>query len=94
MDPGSAIELLTRYGSVAALVFVTLGFVGGYVLTRGHHTEIVELWKGRLADAEERYKDLARENSELRQALVLSSSQATRATGALATVVGGRTEHQ
>lgn len=89
MDPASSIELLTRYGSVAALVFVTIGFVYGFVLTRGHHQEIVDLWKGRLEDSEERCKELARENSELRQALVLSNSQASRATGALAHVVGG-----
>jgi hypothetical protein len=81
MDPGGVIELLARYGSTAALVFVTLGFVGGYVLTKGHHTEIVELWRGRLSDAEERCKELARENAELRQALVITNS--------LAHVVGG-----
>jgi hypothetical protein len=92
MDPAGAIELLARYGSTAALVFVTLGFVGGYVLTKGHHTEIVELWKGRLEDSEERIKELARENAELRQALVLSNSQASRAVGAFAQVVGGAGE--
>jgi len=83
----TTIELLARYGSTAALVLVTLGFIGGYVITRGHHLEIVELWKGRLSDSEGRCTDLARENSELRQALVLSNSQASRATGALAAVV-------
>jgi hypothetical protein len=88
VDPFAALEALAKYGSLAALVFVVVGFVGGYVLTRGHHSEIVDLWKGRLADAEDRCRDLARENSELRQALMLSNSQASRATGALAQVVG------
>lgn len=68
-------------------MFVTIGFVYGFVLTRGHHEEIVELWKSRLEDSDERCKDLARENSELRQALMLTNSQATRATGVLAQVV-------
>jgi cell shape-determining protein MreC len=87
VDPASSIELLARYGSVAGLVFVTIGFVYGFVLTRGHHEEIVELWKSRLNDSDERCQDLARENSELRQALMLTNSQATRATGVLAQVV-------
>lgn len=90
MDLGPIIELLVRYGASAALVFVVAGFVWGIVLTRGHHTEIVELWRLRLADAEERCKELSRENSELRQALVITNSQASRATGVLAQVVGER----
>ena len=88
MDPGSIVQLLAQYGSTAALVFVVGGFVYGVVLTRGHHTEIVDLWKQRLADAEERCKELSRENAELRQALVITNSQASRATGVLARVVG------
>jgi len=88
VDPTLVIEQLVRYGSTAALVFVVAGFVWGVVLTKGHHTEIVELWRQRLTDAEDRYKELSRENQDLRQALVLSNSQATRATGALAQVVG------
>ena len=72
---------------MAALVFVTVGFVYGFVLTKGHHEEIVDLWKGRLSDADDRCKELARENSELRQALMLSNSQVTRATNTLARVV-------
>lgn len=87
MDPTASVELLARYGAIAGLVFVTVGFVWGFVLTRGHHDEIVELWRQRLSDADERCKELARENSELRQALVISNTQASRATGALATVV-------
>ena len=88
MDPVGAAEVLARYGAIGGLVFVTAGFVWGLVLTRGHHEEIVELWKSRLADTEERCKELSRENAELRQALVLTNSQASRATGALARVVG------
>lgn len=87
MDPATTIELLTRYGSAAALVFVTLGFMGGYVVTRGAHLEIVALWEQRLADTEERCKELSRQNSELQQALTLTNSQASRATGALTRVV-------
>lgn len=88
MDLGPIIELLVRYGSTAALVFVVAGFVWGVVLTRGHHVEIVDLWRMRLEDAEERCKDISRENAELRQALVLTNAQASRAAGALAHVVG------
>ena len=88
MDPVLAAETLARYGAIAGLVFVTIGFVWGFVLTRGHHEEIVELWRSRLQDSEGRCAELARENSELRQALVLTGSQASRATGALAHVVG------
>lgn len=88
MDPASAIQALAQYGASAALVFVVGGFVYGVVLTRGHHQEIVDLWKQRLTDAEDRCKELSRENAELRQALVLTNTQASRATGALARVVG------
>lgn len=88
MDPTAAIPFLAQYGSTAALVFVVVGFVYGIVLTRGHHTEIVDLWKQRLEDAENRCKELSRENAELRQALVITNSQASRATGVLARVVG------
>lgn len=88
MDPAITIELLARYGSTAALVFVTGGFLFGLVMSKGHHQEIVDLWKGRLADSEDRCKELARENSELRQALVLTNSQASRAVGVAARVVG------
>jgi hypothetical protein len=87
MDPATTVELLTRYGSTAGLVLVTLGFMRGYVIPRSHLSEIVDLWKGRLSDAEDRCTTLARENSELRQALMLTNSQANRATGALASVV-------
>lgn len=90
MDPGAAIELLARFGALAGLVFVTVGFVWGFVLTRGHHDEIVELWRSRLTDTENHCKELSRENQELRQALVITNSQASRATGALAHVVGDR----
>lgn len=89
MDFNTTTQLLAQYGSTAALVFVTGAFVFGYVVTRGHHLEIVDLWKGRLSDSEGRCKELARENAELRQALVLAGHQASRATGALAHVVGG-----
>lgn len=83
MDPAAATQLLAQYGSIAGLVFVTIGFVFGFVLTRGHHQEIVALWQGRLTDSEERCKELASENAQLRQALVMSNSQANRATGLL-----------
>jgi hypothetical protein len=89
MDPASAAQLLAQYGSIAGLVFVTMGFLFGFVLSKGHHEEIVSLWRGRLDDAESRCKDLASENAQLRQAMMLSNSQANRATGALAHVVGG-----
>ena len=88
MDPASATQLLAQYGAIAGLVFVSAAFVFGFVVSKGHHNEIVELWRGRLTDSETRCKEMARENSELRQALVLTGHQASRATGALATVVG------
>lgn len=88
MDPASITQLLADYGALAGLVFVTMGFSFGFVQSRGHHDEIVGLWKGRLEDAESRCKELASENAQLRQALMLSNSQANRATGVLADVVG------
>ena len=89
MDPEAATNLLSQAPFAAGLVFVSIAFGFGFVQTRGHHQEIVDLWKGRLEDAETRCKELASENAQLRQALMLSNSQATRATGALADVVGG-----
>ena len=88
MDPEAATQLITQAPFAAGLVFVTAGFVFGFVQTRGHHQEIVDLWKGRLEDAEERCKELASENAQLRQALMLSNTQANRATASLADVVG------
>lgn len=91
MDPESATRLLSDYGSLAGLVFVTIAFTFGFVQSRGHHDEIVELWKGRLEDAESRCKELASENAQLRQALLMSNTQANRATSTLAQVVEDRT---
>jgi hypothetical protein len=94
LDPASAAQLLAQYGAIAGLVFVTMGFVFGFVLSKGHHEEIVNLWKGRLSDSEDRCREIASENAQLRQALMLSNSQANRATGALASVVGGELERR
>jgi hypothetical protein len=90
MDPSAAIELITRYGSAAALVFVVVGFLGGYIVTRNAHTEVVDLWRQRLSDSEDRCTQISRENTELRQALVLSNSQATRLASVTERVVQER----
>jgi hypothetical protein len=83
-----ALAALSQYGWMAITVFVVLGFVWGIVLTRGHHLEIVNLWKERLQDSQNRCNELAKENSELRQFLVISNAQATRATSVAASVIG------
>jgi hypothetical protein len=83
----SAITALNQYGWAAITVFVVFGFISGIVLTRGHHKEVVDALRERIAQYETVDRELRSENAQLRQALSITQNQATRATAVTASVV-------
>lgn len=83
----TAITALNQYGWAAITTFVVAGFLTGMVLTRGHHKEVVEAFKTRIGELQDQIKELRSENQQLRQALAITQTQATRATAISAGVI-------
>jgi cell shape-determining protein MreC len=83
----TAISTLNQFGWLAITVFVVFGFISGIVLTRGHHKEVIEGFKERINEYDQLTRELRAENQQLRQALMITQGQATRATAVTASVV-------
>jgi cell division protein FtsB len=83
----SAIVTLNQFGWLAVTVFMGAGFIFNVVLTRGHHTEVVDQLKAINTELRDQNRELRSENSQLRQTAAMFQSQTARATGAAASII-------